>query len=127
MGNSDIRLEAAGLAQLARSAGLTQEDIAVAVYASQSQVSRILSGKMVRRSKLFDEICIYVKNVVKGVSPETVRGNEELMDAIASVWDGTAHQANALAHVIRSLGGLSRLGLHGATSAKERKYEHADS
>jgi len=127
MGDSDIKLEAAGLAQLARSAGLTQEDIANAVDASQSQVSRILSGKMVRRSKLFDEICIYVNSAVKGVSPETVRGNEELMDAIASVWDGTAHQANALAHVIRSLGGLSRLGLHGATSAKGRKSEHADS
>jgi len=127
MGDSDIKLEAAGLAQLARSAGLTQEDIANAVDASQSQVSRILSGKAVRRSRLFDEICIYVNNVVKGVSPETVRGNEELMDAIASVWDGTAHQANALAHVIRSLGGLSRLGLHGATSAKGRKSEHADS
>lgn len=127
MGNSDIKLEAVGLAQLARSAGLTQKDIANAVDANQSQVSRILSGKMVRRSKLFDEICIYVNNAVKGISPETVRGNEELMDAIASVWDGTAHQANALAHVIRSLGGLNRLGLHGATSAKERKSKHADS
>jgi len=127
MERGDIRLQAENLAQRARLAGLTQEQIAKAVSASQSQVSRILSGKMVRRSKLFDEICKYVNNAVKGVSPETVRGNEELMDAIASVWDGTAHQANALAHVIRSLGGLSRLGLHGATSAKGRKSEHADS
>lgn len=88
-------------------AGLTQEQIAKAVYASQSQVSRILSGKSVRRSRLYDEICIYVDNALRGVSAESVRESEEIIDAIASVWDGTAHHATALATVIRSLGGLS--------------------
>lgn len=127
MGNTDIRLEAAGLAQRARSAGLTQEDIAKAVSASQSQVSRVFSGRVARRSRLFSEICIYVNNIAKGVSPETVRGNEELMQAVASVWDGTARQAIALAQVIRSLGGLTQPSLHSATSAIGRKSEHADS
>lgn len=127
MGGTDIRLEAIGLAQRARSAGLTQEDIAKAVYASQSQVSRVLSGRVARRSRLYNEICIYVNNVAGGVSPETVQGNEELIQAIASVWDGTAHQAIALARVIRSLGGLTQPSLQSATSEMGGRPEHADS
>ncbi len=127
MGGTEIRLEAIGLAQRARSAGLTQEDIAKAVSASQSQVSRVLSGRVARRSRLFNEICIYVNNVAGGVSPKTVQGNEELMQAIASVWDGTAHQAIALARVIRSLGGLTQPSLHSAPSGMGGRPEHADS
>lgn len=106
MGKDDIRFQAATLAQRARLVGLTQERIAEAVSASQSQVSRILSGKVRRRSRLFEEICIYVNNTAKGISPETVRDNDELIDAIASVWDGTAHHARALSEVIRSLSAL---------------------
>ena len=120
MENSDIRLQATNLAQRARLAGLTQEQIAQAVSASQSQVSRILSGKAVRRSRLFDEICIYVNNAAKGVSPEAVCESGELIEAVASVWDGTAHHAKALAEVIRSLGALraSGFGAHGAKTDK---------
>lgn len=127
MDDTDIRLEAIGLAQRARSAGFSQKDIAKAVSSSQSQVSRVLSGKVARRSRLFNEICIYVNNVAGGVSPETVRGNEELMQAVASVWDGSAHQAIALARVIRSLGGLTQPIPCSATSAMERRSERADS
>ena len=108
---NELRSLAIHVAQRARLAGLTQEHIAKAVLASQSQVSRILSGRAVRRSHLFDEICIYVNNAAKGVSSEVVRDNDELIDAIANVWDGTAHHARALAEVIRSLGGLRSAGL----------------
>lgn len=109
----NIRVEETGpgsspsiVAQRARQAGLTQSDIALAVSASQSQVSRVLAGKSVGRSRLYNEICIYVNNALRGVSPEAVRENEELIEALASVWDGTAHHATALAAVIRSLGEL---------------------
>lgn len=98
---------ARAISQQARRAGLTQKEIAEAVSANQSQVSRVLSGKLVRRSRLYDEICIYVNNAVRGVSAEAVRENDELIDALAGVWDGTAQHATALATVIRSLAGLS--------------------
>lgn len=122
MGQVELRGFAHTVAQRARLGGLTQEQIAKAVSASQSQVSRILSGKSVRRSRLYDEICIYVDNALRGVSAESVRENEEIIDAIASVWDGTAHHATALATVIRSLGGLSPpVELHRATSPQSGK------
>ena len=41
---------------------------------------------------------------VGGVSREAVAGNDELMDALKDVWDGTPAHARALATVIRSLG-----------------------
>ncbi len=118
---------ARSVALQARQAGLTQELIAQEVSASQSQVSRVLAGKCIRRSRLFDEICIYVSNAAKRVEPETVRQNETLVNAIASVWDGTDRQAEALAQVIRSLGGLSRTGGHSSTLTTGDLSEYADS
>lgn len=105
--NVELKYEAGRLADRAKALGVTQEAIANAVGASQSQVSRVLSGAGVRRSRLFDEICIYVENLATGVTPDQVCRNEELLLAIASVWDGTAHQARVLAGIIRSLGGLT--------------------
>lgn len=117
------------IAQRARRAGLTQEQIAKAVCASQSQVSRVLAGKSVRQSRLYDEICIYVNNAFRGVSPEAVCESKELMEALANVWDGTAHHATALAKVIRSLGELSPVaGRHRATSIQfAKEVVNADS
>lgn len=102
----DQKSLACQVARRAKSAGLTQKTIASAIGASQSQVSRTLSSVGVRHSRLFDEICIYVDNYARRVSPETVRDNRVLMEAIANVWDGTARHAAAIAHVIRSLGAL---------------------
>lgn len=82
---------------------LTQPRIASALGASQSQVSRILSGKTSPSSKLAADICKYVSQVVTGVSREAVADNDELMDALTSVWDGSPGHARALAAVIRSL------------------------
>ncbi len=109
------------IAQRARLAGLTQEQIAKAVSASQSQVSRVLAGKSIR-SRLHDEICIYVNNALRGVSPEAVCENRELIEALADVWDGTAHHGAALATVIRSLGELNPVaGRRRAASAPSAK------
>jgi transcriptional regulator with XRE-family HTH domain len=110
------------IAQRARRAGLTQEQIAKAVSASQSQVSRVLAGKSIRQSRLYDEICVYVNNALRGVSPEAVCENKELIDALANVWDGTGHHATALATVIRSLGELNTVaGRRRATSIPSAK------
>jgi hypothetical protein len=38
-----------------------------------------------------------------GVTPDAVRGNDHLIEALAEAWDGSAEHAKALATVIRSL------------------------
>ena len=83
--------------------GITQAQVADAVGASQSQVSRILGGRGLRQSRLLEEVCLYVERFAGGVTVEAVRGNEELVNAIKSTWDGSAAHAKALSTVIRSL------------------------
>ena len=118
---SDLLVEAMAAAKAARSAGLSQQDIAKEIGASQSQISRILSGKSTRRSRLFNEVCIYAFDAER-------RGQDQkkpsagscptLLDAIDATWDGTERHAKALAVVIRSLGSLSQHEL------PQRRNEH---
>lgn len=108
--NETLRTESALAAKRARELGLTQSIIATQLNASQSQVSRILSGASRRRSKLFDSVCKYVLSVGQGSSHEAVAESKELTEALASVWDGTPEHARALALVIRSLGALHPSG-----------------
>lgn len=75
--------------------------------ASQSQISRVLSGRTSIRSKLAKDICNYVSSQAKSMERERVVANDELMDALAEIWDGTPNHARALAAVIRSLTLLS--------------------
>lgn len=96
--------------EVCRQRGITQAQIAEAVGASQSQVSRILSGRGLRKSRLLEEVCLYVEGFGMGVTTDLVRSNEELMDALSSIWDGSATHARALATVIRSLAALSATG-----------------
>jgi transcriptional regulator with XRE-family HTH domain len=108
---SDLLSEATAAAQAARSAGLSQQDIAFALGASQSQVSRILSGKSTRRSRLFDDVCIYAYEAEKKSQHRmkpSASSCTTLLDAIDAVWDGTERHAKALAVVIRSLGSLNQ-------------------
>lgn len=81
---------------------MTQSQIAEALGASQGQVSRILGGKVRRASRLFQEVCLYVERMDQGVTADTVRENEELINALQDVWNGSAAHAKALAAVIRS-------------------------
>jgi transcriptional regulator with XRE-family HTH domain len=99
--------EAQLAAKRAKEIGLTQTDISRALSASQSQVSRVLSGRSARRSKLLDRVCNYVFSITSSIQPDP-QTNEELMSAVAAVWDGSSEHAQALALVIRSLGSLSR-------------------
>ena len=93
-------------AEIARQRGLTQAEIAAAVGASQPQVSRILSGRGERASRLQEEVCLFVERFVGGVTEEAIRNNDELIAALRSTWDGSAAHARALSTVIRSLGVL---------------------
>lgn len=90
-------------AQVAATLGVTQAQIAEAVGASQSQVSRILSGQTSRSSRLLEEVCLFVEQSTGGVTAGAVRSNDELIEALKSVWDGSAGHARALSTVIRSL------------------------
>lgn len=105
--NAIISAEALSIAAKARANGITQLQIAVAIGASQPQVSRILSGHISRPSRLFGEICRYVHTATDGVTLNSVRENDELIAALAATWDGSAHHASALAAVIRGLGALN--------------------
>lgn len=97
-------------AEICRKRHISQTAIAEAVGASQPQVSRILSGQGIRRSRLLEEVCLYVERHVGGVTPEMVRENGELISAVAAVWDGSAAHAKALGTVIRSLRALTAGG-----------------
>jgi transcriptional regulator with XRE-family HTH domain len=89
--------------EICREHGITQAQIADAVGASQSQVSRILSGQGLRQSRLMEEVCLYVEQFSVGVTADAVRENAELVEAIQAAWDGSASHARALSTVIRSL------------------------
>ena len=101
---SAFRAEALLAASRAREIGLTQVEIADALGASQSQVSRVLAGNSKRRSRLFDEVCRYVFSVRERASASTPPA--ELTEALNAIWDGTPEHAKALTLVIRSLGAL---------------------
>lgn len=89
--------------QICVDCGITQADIALAIGASQPQVSRVLQGKFNRPSRLVEEVCLYVERHGKGVTLDAVRANETLISALSTTWDGSAAHARALALVIRSL------------------------
>lgn len=103
---NDAVTEALLAARHAKAAGLTQTLIAEAVGASQSQVSRVLSGLIKRRSKLHRAVCSYVFS--SHLTPDDLgQLPPVLVDALKEVWDGSPGQAEALALVIRSLAALS--------------------
>lgn len=106
MNSIDLLPTPSQLSSLAKSLGITQEDISNNTGISQSQVSRLLSGHGKRKSKSYIEICNYVNSCRNGISPELVRQNDELINALASVWDGSARQSAAIANIIQSLGGI---------------------
>lgn len=103
-----LRAEALLIADKAKMVGLSQEQIASAVGASQSQVSRVLSGSGKRRTKLFERVCKYVHSQARPAATLPAAKHPALSAALADVWDGTEEHAQALALVIRSLGVFQR-------------------
>ncbi|WP_082814529.1 helix-turn-helix domain-containing protein [Collimonas fungivorans] len=103
MTKTDPQARAFRAALVFKSKSITQADVASAIHASQSQVSRILNGRGLRQSRVFEELCIYAENMAKKTSVDSTRANQELVEALAETWDGTAAHSKALAAVIRSL------------------------
>jgi transcriptional regulator with XRE-family HTH domain len=106
MNESDITTLALATAARARAQGITQSQIALAINADQSQVSRVLSGNTKRPSKVFNAVCNYVNKTASALDSSLIEQNQEILNAIACVWDGTEQHALALSNVIRSLGAL---------------------
>ena len=106
MPESDVRVDVLRASQRARQRRLTQEEIAKATGHSQSQISRVLSGQTVRRSRVTKDICNYVLWKTTSDHRKSVTQNREMIDALVEVWDGSDEHASALACVIRSLGTL---------------------
>lgn len=104
MSSIDLSARIQAAANACRNLGITQSQIAHDLGASQSQVSRILGGQSHRRSRLAEEICLYVERFSgDGVSADAVRMNNDLVQAVQSVWDGSAGHAKAISTVIRAL------------------------
>lgn len=95
------------LNRLIESIGITQEQISSATKVSQSQISRILSGHIKRETKSYKKICEYVYSRQRLPTIDDVCRNEDLTQALASIWDGSDAQAKNLASVIKSLGSLT--------------------
>lgn len=104
---SDFSARVLRAATVLQAKGLRQQDVATHLGVSQSQVSRVLSGRSVLRSKLAEEICLYAETLELGVTIEAVQKNAELLEAVRHAWDGSAAHARALSTVIRSLAVLS--------------------
>lgn len=101
--------EAAIAKARAEKLGLTQVQLADALGLKQSQVSRMLAGKITRRTVAFEALCGYLGAQTTRAARRTL--SQELQDAILSVWDGSPQHSSSLATVIRSLAVLrSRTG-----------------
>ena len=105
--NLKARLERAR--RICKLHGITQTQIASELNASQSQVSRILKGQGQKASRLAEEVCLFVEKYEGGVTADSVRGNDDLVNALTVTWDGSAKHAKALSAVIRSLSALGPL------------------
>lgn len=110
MNESEAKARVQRAQRICEAHGITQADIAAKVGASQSQVSRILQGRSVKASRLFEEVCLFVERFDVGVTADVVRANNELIDALKVTWDGSAAHAKALAVIIRSLKLLGPVG-----------------
>jgi transcriptional regulator with XRE-family HTH domain len=114
--NAELKARTERARHVCKARGIKQAQIADHVGASQSQVSRILKGQGLRASRLAEEVCLYVEKFEGGVTPDSVRSNVDLVNALTLTWNGSATHARALSAVIRSLSALGPL--HSKTQAK---------
>jgi transcriptional regulator with XRE-family HTH domain len=115
----DLKARTERARHICKARGVTQAQIAADLGASQSQVSRILQGRGLRASRLAEEVCLYVEKHEGGVTTDSVKGNDDLVNALTVTWDGSATHARALAAVIRSLSALGPI--HSTPPSKESK------
>jgi transcriptional regulator with XRE-family HTH domain len=121
MSAPELKARAERAREICRLRGITQAEIAQAIQASQSQVSRILNGESSTSSRLAEEVFLFVEKYGVGVTTEAVLKNEELVAALSETWNGSASHAKALATVIRSLAALGPLNSGQPAEQAERK------
>ena len=109
MHGTESTLSIEELSRLVRSMGIHQDEIALATGVTQPHVSRVLSGAVSPTAKAYRRICAYVVSRKSPISTHRVAQNQELVSAIASIWDSSEEQARALGAVIRSLAPLLTL------------------
>ncbi len=81
---------------------LTSTEIADRTGINQSQVYRNLFGKPRRVSKTLKKLCSYANMLQQDGAPDP-RTSEVLMQALGSVWDGTAAHAQRIADMLLSI------------------------
>lgn len=90
---------------------LNQSEIATLLGCSQSQISRIASGRARRKSALVRKICANMHKllpVYRLRQAGAEAGHEaRLREALLAVWDGTDTQANALVEILSGLKSFS--------------------
>lgn len=123
MHSIDLRTRAQLASRQLKRAGVTQSELAKHLRVSQSQVSRALSGSAVRPSRVFNAVCEYAERQMRASAGRFGLPNDELIQALQEVWDGTSEHATALASVIRSLGLLQKpTRLHAPPSKRAAKH-----
>jgi hypothetical protein len=85
---------------------ITQYSVHLATGVHQSQISRILSGRLKRASKNVLKICKYAEEM-HNIEVTRLPLDPRLIKAINQVWDGSHEHAEAIAKVILSLKGMT--------------------
>ncbi|MBT6046495.1 MAG: helix-turn-helix transcriptional regulator [Candidatus Scalindua sp.] len=90
------------LSVLLRQGKISQQEIASSTQVDQSQISRILSGKIKRVSSNVIELCKYSQSLDPTIS-NSLSNQELISEAALQLWDGSTEQANALQKLFNSL------------------------
>jgi transcriptional regulator with XRE-family HTH domain len=89
------------------SGSVTQQHIAEATGVHQSQISRILSGQVVRDSPNVARLCEFAETLKPQRLPAPFAG-KELTDTVLRIWDGTPGHAAALRKLLEAVGETQR-------------------
>lgn len=89
--------------------GKLQAEIACDTGLSQSQISRIVSGKFKLCSKNVLNLCKYAEIKLVECDLEAKWSNK-LTNALNFAWDGTEEHAKAINKILRAIGSIRRKG-----------------
>lgn len=100
-----VRISPSKLASAIDGLGITQEELSIKLNISQSQISRVLTGKVTSRSKAYRLLCGFMRISweVDPLSSPQAQSDDTIAIAVRNVWNGTPEHAEAIAGVIRSL------------------------
>lgn len=96
-----------------RARRLSQLEIAAASGVHQSQISRILAGKMKRESANVRKLCKYAISLRQGAGARTLAGPETRVaidQAVTRLWDGSSDHASALVELLEAVERVQRIG-----------------